>query len=177
MYRYDSTDQQIIDERVAQYRDQIARHLAGELSTDELRPLRLQNGLYIQRHGPMLRIAIPYGMLRQRNCASWPKSRAATTARRALHDAPEHAAQLAAVRGNAGDPGELASVEMHAVQTSGNCVRNITTDHFAGVAPDELTDPRPYCELLRQWSTFHPEFAFLPRKFKIAVNAAARIGP
>jgi sulfite reductase (NADPH) hemoprotein beta-component len=174
MYRYDRTDQQIIDERVAQYRDQMSRHLAGDLSADELRPLRLQNGLYIQRHGPMLRIAIPYGMLsaaqlrklaeisrrydravghfttRQNMQLNWPK----------FEETP---AILA----------ELASVEMHAVQTSGNCVRNITTDQFAGVAADELTDPRPYCELLRQWSTFHPEFAFLPRKFKIAVNAAA----
>ncbi|HRF74452.1 MAG TPA: nitrite/sulfite reductase [Accumulibacter sp.] len=174
MYRYDRTDQQLIDERVKQYRGQIARHLAGELSEDELRPLRLQNGLYIQRHGPMLRIAIPYGMLasaqlrklaeisrrydravghfttRQNMQLNWPQ----------FEETPEILA-------------ELASVEMHAVQTSGNCVRNITTDHFAGVAPDELEDPRPYCELLRQWSTFHPEFAFLPRKFKIAVNAAA----
>ena len=175
MYRYETIDQQLIDERVNQYRDQMARHLAGELSTDELRPLRLQNGLYIQRHGPMLRIAIPYGMLssrqlrklaeisrrydravghfttRQNMQLNWPK----------FEETPEILA-------------ELASVEMHAVQTSGNCVRNITTDHFAGVAPDELVDPRPYCELLRQWSTFHPEFAFLPRKFKIAVNAAAQ---
>jgi sulfite reductase (NADPH) hemoprotein beta-component len=174
MYRYDNTDQQIINERVAQYRDQIGRHLAGELSVDELRPLRLQNGLYIQRHGPMLRIAIPYGMLsaaqlrklaeisrrydravghfttRQNMQLNWPQ----------FEETPDILA-------------ELASVQMHAVQTSGNCVRNITTDHFAGVAPDEWTDPRPYCELLRQWSTFHPEFAFLPRKFKIAVNAAA----
>ncbi len=175
MYRYDYTDQQMIDERVAQYRDQMRRHLAGELSTDELRPLRLQNGLYIQRHGPMLRIAIPYGMLaaaqlrklaeisrrydrgvghfttRQNMQLNWPQ----------FEETPDILA-------------ELASVEMHAVQTSGNCVRNITTDPFAGVAPDELADPRPYCELLRQWSTFHPEFAFLPRKFKIAVNAAAQ---
>ncbi|MBE2257263.1 MAG: nitrite/sulfite reductase [Rhodobacteraceae bacterium] len=175
MYRYDRIDQQLIDERVSQYRGQIERHLAGQLSTDELRPLRLQNGLYIQRHGPMLRIAIPYGMLssaqlrklaeislrydravghfttRQNMQLNWPK----------FEETPEILA-------------ELASVEMHAVQTSGNCVRNITTDHFAGVAPDELVDPRPYCELLRQWSTFHPEFAFLPRKFKIAVNAAAQ---
>jgi len=173
MYRYDHIDQQMIDERVAQYRDQIARNLAGELSDDELRPLRLQNGLYIQRHGPMLRIAIPYGNLaaaqlrklaeisrrydrsighfttRQNMQLNWPK----------FEETPEIL-------------GELATVEMHAVQTSGNCVRNITTDPFAGIAPDELTDPRPYCEVLRQWSTFHPEFAFLPRKFKIAVNAA-----
>ena len=173
MNRYDSIDQQIINERVAQYRDQMDRHQAGVLSEDELRPLRLQNGLYIQRHGPMLRIAIPYGMLsaaqlrklaeisrrydrsvghfttRQNMQLNWPK----------FEETPEIL-------------GELASVEMHAVQTSGNCIRNITTDQFAGIAPDELTDPRPYCEVLRQWSTFHPEFAFLPRKFKIAVNAA-----
>ena len=174
MYRYDSIDQQLVNERVAQYRGQISRNLAGTLSDDELKPLRLQNGLYIQRHGPMLRIAIPYGLLssaqlrkladisrrydrsvghfttRQNMQLNWPK----------FEETPEIL-------------GELATVEMHAIQTSGNCIRNITTDKFAGVAPDELTDPRPYCEILRQWSTFHPEFAFLPRKFKIAVNAAA----
>ncbi len=174
MYRYDNIDQQMIDERVAQYRGQIARNLAGTLSDDELRPLRLQNGLYIQRHGPMLRIAIPYGMLeskqlrklaeisrrydrsvghfttRQNMQLNWPK----------FEETPEIL-------------GELASVQMHAVQTSGNCIRNITSDPFAGIAPDEIADPRPYCEFLRQWSTFHPEFAYLPRKFKIAVNAAA----
>ena len=173
MYHYDSIDQQIINKRVTQYRGQIERNLAGTLSDDELRPLRLQNGLYIQRHGPMLRIAIPYGQLasaqlrklaeisrrydrsvghfttRQNMQLHWPK----------FEETPEIL-------------GELATVEMHAVQTSGNCVRNITTDPFAGIAPDELTDPRPWCEVLRQWSTFHPEFAFLPRKFKIAVNAA-----
>ncbi len=173
MYRYDSIDQRMIAERVAQYRGQIERHLAGTLSDDELRPLRLQNGLYIQRHGPMLRIAIPYGQLaaaqlrklaeisrrydrgvghfttRQNMQFNWPK----------LEETPEIL-------------GELASVQMHAIQTSGNCIRNVTTDHFAGIAPDELTDPRPYCEVLRQCSTFHPEFAFLPRKFKIAVSAA-----
>jgi sulfite reductase (NADPH) hemoprotein beta-component len=173
MYRYDSIDQQMIDERVVQYRGQIERNLAGTLSDDELRPLRLQNGLYIQRHGPMLRIAIPYGQLssaqlrklaeisrrydrsvghfttRQNMQLNWPK----------FEETPEIL-------------DELATVQMHAVQTSGNCIRNITTDPFAGVAPDELTDPRPWCEVLRQWSTFHPEFAFLPRKFKIAVNAA-----
>ncbi len=173
MYRYDSIDQQIINERVVQYRGQIERNLAGTLSDDELSPLRLQNGLYIQRHGPMLRIAIPYGQLastqlrklaeisrrydrgvghfttRQNIQLNWPK----------FEETPEIL-------------GELATVEMHAVQTSGNCIRNITTDPFAGIAPDELTDPRPWCEVLRQWSTFHPEFTFLPRKFKIAVNAA-----
>ena len=174
MYRYDAIDQQLIDDRVAQYADQIARNQAGTLSDDELRPLRLQNGLYIQRHGPMLRIAIPYGQLssaqlrklahitrrydrgfghfttRQNMQLNWPK----------FEETP---AIL----------GELATVQMHAIQTSGNCIRNITTDQFAGIAPDERTDPRAYCEVLRQWSTFHPEFAFLPRKFKIAVNAAA----
>ena len=173
MYRYDSIDQRMINERVAQYRGQIERNLAGTLSDDELRPLRLQNGLYIQRHGPMLRIAIPYGQLgsaqlrklaeisrrydrsvghfttRQNMQLNWPK----------LEETPEILA-------------ELATVEMHAIQTSGNCIRNVTTDPFAGIAPDELTDPRPYCEVLRQCSTFHPEFAFLPRKFKIAVSAA-----
>ena len=174
MYRYDSIDQQIIDERVAQYRDQIARHLAGDLSTDELRPLRLQNGLYIQRHGPMLRIAIPYGMLaatQLRKLAEisqrYDRGVGHFTTRQNMQLNWPQLEQTPAILG------ELARVEMHAVQTSGNCIRNITTDQFAGVAPDERTDPRPYCELLRQWSTFHPEFAFLPRKFKIAVNAAA----
>lgn len=174
MYRYDKTDQQIINERVTQYRDQISRHLAGELTTDELRPLRLQNGLYIQRHGPMLRIAIPYGtlaaaQLRKLAEISRRYDRAVghfTTRQNMQLNWPQFEETPAILA-------ELASVQMHAVQTSGNCVRNITSDHFAGIAPDELTDPRPYCELLRQWSTFHPEFAFLPRKFKIAVNAAA----
>ncbi len=171
MYRYDDYDRALVIERVAQYRDQLQRNLAGELSDDEFRPLRLQNGLYIQRHAPMLRIAIPYGMLsstqlrkladigrrydrgyghfstRQNMQFNWPK----------LEDTADILA-------------ELATVEMHAIQTSGNCIRNITTDPFAGVAPDEIVDPRPYCEVLRQWSTFHPEFAFLPRKFKIAVS-------
>ncbi|MCQ9374467.1 nitrite/sulfite reductase [Methyloversatilis sp. XJ19-13] len=171
MYRYDEYDHTLVLERVAQYRDQLQRNLAGELSDDEFRPLRLQNGLYIQRHAPMLRVAIPYGMLsstqlrklsdvgrrydrgyghfstRQNMQFNWPK----------LEDTGDILA-------------ELATVEMHAIQTSGNCIRNITTDPFAGIAPDEIVDPRPYCEVLRQWSTFHPEFAFLPRKFKIAVS-------
>jgi sulfite reductase (NADPH) hemoprotein beta-component len=171
MYRYDKLDQQIVDERVAQYRDQTRRYLAGELSEDEFRPLRLQNGLYIQRHAPMLRIAIPYGMLsskqlhkladiaskydrgyghfstRQNLQLNWPK----------LEETPDILA-------------ELATVEMHGIQTSGNCIRNITTDQFAGVAPDEIIDPRAMAEIMRQWSTFHPEFALLPRKFKIAVS-------
>jgi len=173
MYRYDRHDQRFIDERVAQFRDQTRRFLAGELTEDEFRPLRLQNGLYIQKYAPMLRIAIPYGLLssaqlrtlahigrkydrgyghfttRQNIQFNWPR----------LEDVPDILA-------------ELARVQMHAIQTSGNCVRNITTDHFAGVAGDEIVDPRPYCELLRQWSTFHPEFAYLPRKFKIAVSGS-----
>ena len=171
MYKYDEIDQQIVDERVAQYRDQTRRYLAGELSEDEFRPLRLQNGLYIQRQAPMLRIAVPYGMLsskqlrklgdiaqkydhgyghfstRQNLQLNWPK----------LEDVPEILA-------------ELATVEMHAIQTSGNCIRNITTDQFVGIAPDEVVDPRAMAEIMRQWSTFHPEFALLPRKFKIAVS-------
>ncbi len=171
MYKYDAIDQRIVDERVAQYKDQTRRFLARELTEDEFRPLRLQNGLYIQRHAPMLRIAVPYGMLssrqlrklgdiaknydkgyghfstRQNLQLNWPK----------LEDTPEILA-------------ELASVEMHAIQTSGNCIRNITTDQFAGIAPDEVIDPRAMAEIMRQWSTFHPEFALLPRKFKIAVS-------
>ena len=173
MYIYDAIDQRIIDERTRQFRDQTRRYLAGELTDDEFRPLRLQNGLYIQRHAPMLRIAVPYGMLSSKqlrklafvartydrnyghfstrqNCQfNWPKLES-------VPDILEH----------------LASVQMHSVQTSGNCIRNTTTDQFAGVAADEIVDPRPYCELIRQWSTFHPEFAHLPRKFKIAVNGA-----
>ncbi len=174
MYRYDSTDQQILDERVAQYRGQIERNLAGQLSDDELRPLRLQNGLYIQRHGPMLRIAIPYGVL-----SAAQLRKLAEVSRRydrsVGHFTTRHNLQLnwPKFEETPAILGELATVQMHAIQTSGNCIRNITTDQFAGVAPDELADPRPYCEILRQWSTFHPEFAFLPRKFKIAVNAAA----
>lgn len=171
MYKYDEIDQRIVDERVAQYRDQTRRYLAGELTEEEFRPLRLQNGLYIQRQAPMLRIAVPYGMLssrqlrklgdiakkydkgyghfstRQNLQLNWPK----------LEDTPNILA-------------ELATVEMHAIQTSGNCIRNITTDQFAGVAPDEVVDPRAMAEIMRQWSTFHPEFALLPRKFKIAVS-------
>src|ERR1043165_1897779 len=171
MYRYDEIDQAVVDQRVAEFRDQTRRFLAGELSEDEFRPLRLRNGLYIQRHAPMLRIAIPYGLLssrqlrklgeitrrydrsfghfttRQNLQLNWPK----------LEDVPdilEH----------------LASVQMHAIQTSGNCIRNVTADHLAGIAPDELEDPRPWCEYIRQWATLHPAFSYLPRKFKIAVT-------
>ena len=174
MYQYDQYDQKLVDERVAQFRGQVQRYLAGELSDDEFRPLRLMNGLYLQRHAPMLRVAIPYGLLASRQLRTlahiarrydrgyghfstrqniqynWPK----------LEETPDILA-------------ELAQVEMHAIQTSGNCIRNVTADHLAGVAKDELEDPRLYCEIIRQWSTFHPEFSYLPRKFKIAVTGAA----
>ncbi len=174
MYRYDTYDQTLVDERVVQFRDQMDRYLAGRLGEDEFRPLRLQNGLYIQKHAPMLRIAIPYGMLSSvqlRRLAAitrrYDRSYGHFTTRQnlqlnwpALEDVP---AIL----------GELAEVQMHAIQTSGNCIRNTTSDQFAGIAGDEVEDPRPWCELIRQWSTLHPEFAFLPRKFKIAVSGAA----
>lgn len=170
MYQYDEYDNQMLAERVTQFRDQTERYLAGKLSDPEFLPLRLQNGLYIQRLAPMLRVAIPYGLLssnqlrklafvakqfdkgyghfttRQNIQFNWPE----------LEDVPDILAHL-------------AEVEMHAIQTSGNCIRNTTTDQYAGVAADELEDSRPFCEAIRQWSTFHPEFAFLPRKFKIAV--------
>ncbi len=172
MYIYDDLDSKIVKDRVAQFKDQTERYFVGELAADEYLPLRLQNGLYVQRLAPMLRVAIPYGMLnstqirkladlsrdfdkgyvhfttRQNVQFNWPE----------IADVPEMLAQL-------------ADVEMHAIQTSGNCIRNTTTDQFAGTIADEVIDPRPYCEIIRQWSTFHPEFAFLPRKFKIAVNA------
>ena len=151
MYRYDSIDHTLVAERVAQFRDQTQRFLAGQLSEDEFKPLRLRNGLYIQTHAPMLRVAVPYGLLstRQNIQYNWPK----------LEDVPDMLA-------------DLATVEMHAIQTSGNCIRNTTADHFAGIAPDEIDDPRPYCEIIRQWSTLHPEFNYLPRKFKIAVTGS-----
>jgi sulfite reductase (NADPH) hemoprotein beta-component len=174
MYRYDNYDQRIVDERVAQFADQTRRYLAGDLADDEFRPLRLQNGLYLQRHAPMLRVAIPYGQLSTRQLRAlahigrlYDRGYAHFTTRQNLqYNWPklEEVPKLLA---------ELAEVEMHAIQTSGNCVRNITSDHFAGVAPDELVDPRALAEILRQWSTFHPEFAYLPRKFKIAINGAA----
>lgn len=175
MYQYDNYDQTIVNERVEQFRDQTRRFLAGQLSEDEFRPLRLMNGLYIQRYAPMLRIAIPYGLLsskqlrmlahiarkydkgyghfstRQNIQYNWPT----------LESVPDILA-------------DLASVEMHAIQTSGNCIRNTTSDQLAGIAEDELEDPRPYCEIIRQWSTFHPEFSYLPRKFKIAVSGATQ---
>ncbi|HET7548773.1 MAG TPA: nitrite/sulfite reductase [Usitatibacter sp.] len=174
MYRYDEHDRKIIAERVAQFRDQTRRFLAGELSEDEFRPLRLQNGLYIQRHAPMYRIAVPYGVLGSRQL----RKLAAITRRydRSYgHFTTRHNLQLnwPRLEDIPDILAELAEVEMHSVQTSGNDVRNITTDHFAGIAADEIADPRPYAEIVRQWASFHPEFAYLPRKFKIAVNASA----
>src|ERR1700690_589301 len=175
MYRYDVIDKTLVNQRVAQYRDQTRRYLAGELSEDEFKHLRLRNGLYIQRHAPMLRVAVPYGLLSSRQLRTlggiarrydrgyghfttrqniqfnWPK----------LETVPDILA-------------ELAEVEIHAIQTSGNCIRNTTSDHLAGVTPDELEDPRPYCEIIRQWSSFHPEFTYLPRKFKIAVTGSPK---
>ncbi|MDX1800430.1 MAG: nitrite/sulfite reductase, partial [Marinobacter sp.] len=173
MYVYDEHDRQILAERVAQFRHQTDRALAGDLAEDEFLPLRLQNGLYIQRLAPMLRICVPYGMLRSeqlrrlaRITRDYDKGYAHFTTRQniqlnwpAVEDVPDILA-------------ELAEVEMHANQTSGNCIRNTTTDQFAGAQADEIVDPRPYCEIIRQWSTYHPEFAFLPRKFKVAVNAS-----
>jgi len=173
MYRYDQYDQSIVDARVDEFRDQVARRLANEITEDQFKPLRLMNGLYLQLHAYMLRVAVPYGTLsggqlrmlahiarrydrgyghfttRQNIQYNWIK----------LAEAPDLLA-------------ELATVEMHAIQTSGNCIRNISSDQFAGAAADEVADPRPYAELLRQWSSFHPEFSYLPRKFKIAVTAS-----
>ncbi len=174
MYRYDQEDTAIVAARVAQYRDQTRRHLAGKLTEDQFRPLRLQNGLYVQRHGPMLRIAVPYGLV----SAAQLRKLADITRRydRGFgHFTTRHNLQLNWVQlPQVPDIlEELAAVEMHAIQTSGNCIRNVTTDHFAGVAPDEIADPRPWAEILRQWSTFHPEFAYLPRKFKVAINGSA----
>ncbi len=173
MYKYDQYDQTIVDERVAQFRDQTQRFLAGKLSEDDYRPLRLMNGLYEQRYAHMLRVAIPYGLLNSRQlhmlahiARKYDKNYAHFSTRQNIqYNWPE----LEAVPDILAD---LASVEMHAIQTSGNCIRNTTADHLAGVAEDEIEDPRPYCEIIRQWSTLHPEFSFLPRKFKIAVSGA-----
>jgi sulfite reductase (NADPH) hemoprotein beta-component len=173
LYRYTDIDQTLVDERVAQFRSQLQRWQKGELSDDEFRPLRLQNGFYIQRHAPMLRVAIPYGLL------SATQLRQLATMARQYDKGYAHFTTRQNIQYNwfkledgADMLADLAKVQMHGIQTSGNCIRNITTDQFAGVAQDEYVDPRPYAELLRQWSTFHPEFAYLPRKFKIAVNAA-----
>lgn len=173
MYQYNPIDQSIVDDRVKQFRGQVERRLQGTLPEEEFRPLRLQNGLYLQRHAYMLRIAIPYGLFNSQQMRMFAKiadkydrGYGHFTTRQniqfnwlKLEETPEILA-------------DLASVQMHAIQTSGNCVRNITSDPFAGVAADEIVDPRPICELLRQWSTLHPEFAFLPRKFKIAVSSS-----
>jgi len=171
MYQYDTTDQHIIRERVIQFRDQTQRYLQGQLELDHYRPLRLQNGLYVQRHAPMLRIAIPYGMVNSRQLRTLAKI-ARDYDKGYLHFTTRQNVQInwPALDDVPDILEELAAVEMHAVQTSGNCIRNTTTDPFAGIAQDEIADPRPYCEIIRQWSTFHPEFAFLPRKFKIAVS-------
>lgn len=173
MYRYDAVDRLIVEERVAQYRDQTARYLAGLIDEDAFKPLRLQNGLYIQRYAPMLRVAIPYGVL------SSDQLRALAAIARKYDRDYAHFTTRQNVQYNWVKVEEvpdiladLAKVSMHAIQTSGSCVRNVTTDAFAGVAADEIVDPRPYCELMRQWSTLHPEFAHLPRKFKVAFNGA-----
>ena len=170
MYVYDSYDHQFITERIAQYRAQLGRYLLGELSEEEFLPLRLQNGIYIQRLAPMMRIAIPYGQVSAKQLRAL-----ADIARRFdkgyIHATTRQNVQLnwPRLEDTADILAALAAVEMHAIQTSGNCVRNTTTDQYAGVAMDEVEDPRPWCEIIRQWSTGHPEFMFLPRKFKIAV--------
>ncbi len=170
MYIYDELDQKIVDDRARQFRDQTERYFAGKLTDDEFRPLRLQNGLYIQRHAPMLRIAVPYGLLASRQVRMFAHI-ARTYDRGYGHFTTRQNIQFnwPALEKVPAILEDLASVQMHAIQTSGNCIRNTTTDPFAGVAKDELVDPRPYCEIIRQWSTFHPEYAHLPRKFKIAV--------
>ena len=176
MYVYTEFDQAMVDERVAQFRDQTQRYLNGTLSEDEFRPLRLQNGLYVQRYAPMFRIAVPYGTLDSTKvrklasiCRTYDRGYAHVSTRQNIQlnwPALERVPDILA---------ELASVQMHAIQTSGNCIRNTTTDQFAGRIQGEITDPRPTCEIIRQWSTFHPEFAFLPRKFKIAVSALSEV--
>ena len=173
MYQYTDFDRQFVHQRAAQYRDQLQRNLSGTLSDDEFRPLRLQNGWYIQRHAPMLRIAVPYGEL------SSKQLRALATIARSYDRGYGHFTTRQNVQFNwipleksADVMDLLASVNMHGIQTSGNCIRNITSDERAGIAVDEIADPRPFCEIIRQWSTLHPEFAFLPRKFKIAVTGA-----
>ncbi|URW76795.1 nitrite/sulfite reductase [Sphingomonas donggukensis] len=173
MYRYDTYDQAIVDARVDEFRDQVQRRLAGQMTEDQFKPLRLMNGLYLQLHAYMLRVAVPYGTLDSRQtrmlahiARKYDRGYGHFTTRQniqynwiKLADAPDILA-------------DLATVEMHAIQTSGNCIRNISSDQFAGAAADEVTDPRPWAELIRQWSTFHPEFSYLPRKFKIAVIAS-----
>ncbi|MCB6184351.1 nitrite/sulfite reductase [Leeia sp. TBRC 13508] len=173
MYIYDEIDQQLIDDRVRQFRDQTNRYLAGELSEDDFRPLRLQNGLYVQRHAPMLRVAVPYGVLNSKQvrklahiARTYDRGYGHFTTRQNIQYNWPDLAKVPDILE------ELATVQMHAIQTSGNCVRNFTADQFAGVAADEVIDPRPYAEIMRQWFTFHPEFAYLPRKFKMALSGS-----
>ncbi|MDP3843426.1 MAG: nitrite/sulfite reductase [Oxalobacteraceae bacterium] len=173
MYKYDQYDHQIVKERIAQYRDQVQRRIADELTEEEFLPLRLQNGLYMQRHAYMLRLAVPYGLLSSRQmrmfahiARKYDRGYGHFTTRQNIQFNWINLEQTPNILT------DLASVEMHAIQTSGNCIRNITSDEFAGVAADEIIDPRPYAEVLRQWSTFHPEFIALPRKFKVAINGA-----
>lgn len=175
MYVYDELDQALVEQRVAEFRDQVQRHLAGELTEEQFRPLRLRNGLYLQRHAPMLRIAVPYGLLSARQLRKladiarrYDRGYGHFTTRQNLQLNWPQLQQVPDILA------ELATVQMHAIQTSGNCVRNVTADHLAGIAPDEVDDPRPYCEIIRQWATLHPEFSYLPRKFKIAVTGAAQ---
>ena len=175
MYRYDEFDEAVVRERVAQFREQVARRLDGSLTEDEFKPLRLKNGLYLQLHAYMLRIAVPYGTLQRRQLRqlaliadSYDRGYGHFTTRQNLQFNWPKLSDVPDILD------ALADVEMHCIQTSGNCIRNVTADHFAGVAADEIEDPRPTAELIRQWSTLHPEFSFLPRKFKIAVTGAAR---
>ena len=175
MYRYDEFDQKAVDERVVQFSGQVARRLSGELTEDEFKPLRLMNGLYLQLHAYMLRVAIPYGTLSSKQlrmlahiARKYDKDYAHFTTRQNLQYNWPKLADVPAILA------DLATVEMHAIQTSGNCIRNVTSDHFAGASADEVDDPRIWSEIIRQWSTFHPEFSYLPRKFKIAVTAAPR---
>jgi sulfite reductase (NADPH) hemoprotein beta-component len=174
MYAYTDFDRQFVRARAAQFRDQLQRHLAGQLPEDDFKALRLQNGWYVQRHAPMLRVAVPYGVLNARQLHTLAdiarvhdRGYGHFTTRQNLQYNWIPLTQAADVMD------KLAAVDMHGIQTSGNCIRNITSDALAGVAADEIVDPRPYCEVMRQWSTLHPEFAFLPRKFKIAVSGAA----
>ena len=175
MYRYDEFDHRFVQERVQQFRKQVDRRLAGELTEDEFKPLRLMNGLYLQLHAYMLRVAVPYGVLSSRQMRKLAEIAREydrgyghfTTRQNIQYNWPKLEETPAILE-------ELAEVEMHAIQTSGNCIRNVTADPFGGAAADELADPRPYAEMIRQWSSLHPEFSFLPRKFKIAVTGAAR---
>lgn len=175
MYRYDEFDHAFVKGRVEQFRDQVERRLSGELAEDAFKPLRLMNGVYLQLHAYMLRVAIPYGTLNSRQmrmlahiARKYDRGYGHFTTRQNIQYNWPRLADTPAILE------ELASVEMHALQTSGNCIRNVTADHFAGAAADEVADPRPYAEILRQWSSVHPEFSFLPRKFKIAVTGAER---